>query len=163
MIDDDFGNWFAGFAAGEGYFAIGKSIRSENPNCYFRCKFIIGLRADDKQILEKLRDALGFGTVYEHPARLGSNTQEAATLHIHSIKDCNELIRIFEKYPIRSKKQKEFEIWKRAVKELQKPSIHRNSETLDYCFLKIRELRQYETHDEIIKPQIKELQLIIKF
>lgn len=156
MIDETFGNWFSGFTAGEGYFKIGRE--KINGKFYYRCQFVIALRADDKPALERIRDTIGFGTVYERPRRPESNTQESVTLHVHSIRDCNRLIN-----PIRSKKQQEFEIWKRAVKELQKHPNYRNSNALNYYFLRIRELRKYAELDKIIEPPFKELQLIIRF
>lgn len=163
-VTDAFGNWFAGFTAGEGCFAIGNNKRSSSCAKY-ECKFAMDLRDDDKQILEEVHDALGIGTIHSLPTRLHGNytIRAQAKFRVSAIKDCVELVRFFEKYPLRAKKQRDFEIWKQAVAELSKPLKCRDADLLEYYYHKIQEVRQYEEQDELERPIIKELQLTLKF
>ena len=82
-IKDDFGNWFAGFTDGEGYFAIRKQNR-ENP---YSCQFKISLRDDDRLILEEVRDVLGIGFTYNEIARPsdGRNNQAVTRFQVCSM------------------------------------------------------------------------------
>lgn len=161
---DDFGNWFAGFTAGEGCFGIGKRNK-ENPCANYQCLFRITLRDDDRAILEEIQDTLGLGKVYDYPACTNdAHERLPQTLwDVRSTTECAELVEVFEKYPLRAKKQRDFEIWKKAVAELQKPVDCRDPDLLEYYFHRIKEVRQYEPQDELAKPQIKSLQLTIEF
>lgn len=163
-IDDLFGSWFAGFAAADGCFKISKQSQ-ENPCARYRCQFQITLRDDDRLILEQIRDTLGMGTICDCPAYPHDSwiTQATAVFRVSSTQECAELVKVFEKYPLRAKKQNDFEIWKQAVAELQKPVNCRDPLMLDYYFCKIREVRKYEEQEELARPRIKELQLTIKF
>ena len=82
---------------------------------------------------------------------------------ISAVDECAKLVEIFEKHPLRSKKQRDFAIWKQAVAELQKPVDQRNADLLEYYFLKIQEVRRYEKQEELERPKIKKLQLTIEF
>ena len=163
-ITDAFGNWFAGFTDGEGCFIIAKRNR-KTPRANYECQFKLELRDDDKPILEEIRDKLGIGKIYDVPACPSDvpNARTSSRLIIGTIAECVELVKIFEKYPLRAKKRHDFEIWKQAIIEFQKPFNYRNMDLLEYCFLKIREVRQYEKQKGLTIPKIKELQLIIKF
>lgn len=161
-IKDDFGNWFAGFTDGEGCFGI-FNRNCENPRT--NCVFTINLRVDDRPILEEIRNMLKIGTIHNKPPRICDThtTQAQSRFQVHAITECAELVKVFEKYPLRAKKQKDFLIWKQAVAELQKPVDCRDPLMLDYWYHKIREVRQYEPQAETPKPQIKSLQLTIEF
>lgn len=163
-IDDLWGSWFAGFADGEGCFTIGKR-NDKNPCACYRCRFIINLRDDDRAILEEIRDTLEMGVRYDKPASTygGRNGQPSTVFQLQSINDCAELVKLFERYPLRAKKRHDFEIWKQAVAELQKPLDCRDPLMLDYYFCKIKEVRQYEAQDELEQPIIIDLQLTLKF
>lgn len=163
-ITDYWGGWLAGFTDGEGCFRIAKQDEV-NPCACYGCRFKINLRDDDKAILQEIQDTLGIGRIYDGLAstNAGLNHQALACFQVSAIADCAEIVKIFEKYPLRAKKQRDFEIWKQAVAELQKPIGCRNSDMLEYYFCKIKEVRQYNVQEELSKPKIKEIQLIIKF
>lgn len=163
-ISDYQGGFLAGFAAGEGCFTIDKNHKN-NPRTDYKCRFVINLRDDDKSILEKIHDTLEMGTIYDLPARSDGIRirQPQAVFTIAAIKDCVELVKLFDKYPLQAKKQDDFAIWKKAVKELQKPVDCRDADLLEYYFLKIREVRKYEKQDELVKPKRIEFQLTIDF
>lgn len=105
---DAFGHWFAGFADGEGCFRI----KSTNKGTY-HCRFSIGLRADDAPILHEVRDWLGFG-ILVHSGK-DNIKQEQWRLEINSKRGCQRLVEVFDRYPLRAKKARDYEIWRRAV------------------------------------------------
>lgn len=163
-INDAFGNWLAGFTDGDGCFGIEKRKR-DNPCAKYKCRFQIALRDDDKAILEEIRDTLGIGSISDKPVSPSClpNTQPQSRFRVEAINDCAELVKLFTKYPLRAKKQRDFDIWKTMVGEMQKPIDERDAELLHYCFREIREIRKYEGRDEIPIPPIKRLQLTIEF
>lgn len=157
-------SWFAGFTDGEGCFGIGKRNKT-NPCANYQCRFEIGLRDDDRAILKEIRDTLGFGKIYDRPVYPSDkpNVHPGVVFRIDPINDCAELVKVFERNPLRAKKKQDFEIWKSAVAELQKPIDCRDALMLDYYFCKIKEVRQYEAQEELPKPIVIDLQLTIKF
>ncbi len=163
-ITDAFGNWFAGFVDGEGCFLISRDNR-QNPKSSYRCQFKIALRNDDRRVLELIRENLGFGKIYARPAYLTRNRNEhaQAIFWVCPTGDCVKLAALFEKYPLRAKKQRDFGIWKLAVTEVQKPVVYRNTDLLEYYFLKIKEVRQYDEQEETEIPILKKLQLTLEF
>lgn len=163
-IDDLFGTWLAGFTAGEGCFLINKDTR-RNKHINYTCRFVITLRDDDSPILEEIHKTLGIGIIRDLPAHPGNprNAQPQTTFRVLTINDCAKLVELFEKYPLRAKKQQDFSIWKLAVAELQKPVDCRDPDLLEYYCLKIKEVRQYEIQKEITQPIVKSLQLTIEF
>lgn len=163
-IDDVWRGWFVGFVDGEGCFLICK-YNYDNPRANYRCRFTIGLRDDDRAILEEIRETLGLGTIYDYPANIsdGRNTQPSTAFYVCAIKDCAALVTLFETYPLRAKKRQDFDVWKLAVAEQSKPVDERDPLMLDYYFHKIREVRKYDEQAELSMPKIKELQLIIKY
>ena len=175
-IDDNFGNWLAGFTDGERCFRISKWNKNKrNPSACYGCQFKIGLRNDDRPILEEIRDTLGIGFIRDQVANTygGHNNQALAIFQVYTTAECVKLVKLFKKYPLRAKKQHDFLVWKEAVKELQKPIACRSPDKLEYYFLKIKQVRQYEVQDDLEKPAprsgipqggtIKELQITIKF
>ena len=159
----DFGNWFAGFTDGEGHFAIQNRGR-DNMRANYKCRFRIQLRDDDRPILEAIHETLGIGSIYNRPVYDGNpNVHTSSVFQVDALKECVELVCLFEKYPLRAKKQQDFAIWKQAVEELQNPIYCRNPDLLEYYCLKIKEVRQYEKQDKLAQPTIKKLQLTIEF
>lgn len=163
-ISDYWGGWFAGFAAGEGCFNIQRH-NHKNPCTNYQCQFQLHLRADDKPILEEIRDTLEIGAIYDYPARINNSRSARPQAHfcVHAVDDCAELVKVFEKYPLRAKKQCDFEIWKQMLAEMRKPVGERNSDLLEYYYLKIQEVRKYEAVEELVKPKRIDLQLTIEF
>jgi len=163
-ITDAEGYWLAGFTAGEGCFSFRKN-NHDNPRTNYGCQFQIRLRDDDRAILEELRETLGIGNIHDRPVHISDsfNRQPQTIFQVQAIAECAELVKVFKKYPLRAKKGKDFEIWARMVRELQKPIDCRDAELLDYYYLKIKEVRQYEKQAELVEPKLKEVQLIFKY
>lgn len=107
-IDSEFGHWFAGFTDGEGCFTIQPVSR------YFYCRFIIGLRSDDAPIIYEIHQKLSIGTIREKtsPSMQGYSQ---ITFDVSSKSDCLVLRDLFQTYPLRAKKARDFSIWSEAL------------------------------------------------
>jgi len=116
-VPDSFGHWFAGFTDGEGYFSISADSRSQG----IFCRFGIKLRADDLAVLEMIRDTLGVGRI-NHASSLSLNKQgeKANDCKRYAIDRIGDMIHViiplFERYPLRAKKQRDFVIWAKAAR-----------------------------------------------
>jgi len=114
---DGFLDWFAGFAAGEGSFTIVKQTYGGARGGNWRAQFAISLRDDDLEILLEIQEKLRMGTITRKAVSGGSNP--CAQFTVCRIDDNIRLVEVFERYPLRAKKQRDFEIWKRAVREIK--------------------------------------------
>jgi hypothetical protein len=119
--DDDFGHWLAGFTDGEGCFRITsraprKPLSPEDRR--FACTFTIGIRADDAEILHEAVRRLGVGAVI-YPKQPHEKWAPLAKWLACKKSDCVYLADYFTRYPLRAKKHREFEVWKRAVSTWQ--------------------------------------------
>lgn len=106
-LDPDYGAWFSGLVDGEGCFYI-------SPN--FGCRFIINLRGDDLEIIEDIQARLGMGRISHAP-----RNKKTGRINPHVVyevarkKDCAQLTLVFDAYPLRTKKARDYAIWRRAV------------------------------------------------
>ena len=147
MIDDSFGHWLAGFSDGEGCFFVTRVTSTNgNPNnrTWPNARFDIGLRADDRAILEEIRRRLGMGRIYRHNSN-PQRSKEMTALHfsVFRIGDCLALVELFEKYPLRAKKRDQFEVWREAVREIAK-GRGRSDERIDELKARLTALRRYD-------------------
>lgn len=127
-VNDDFGNWLAGFADGEGSFLISKSSRG------VFCSFRIALHHADEPILREIAGRTGLGRVIVQfspsqaaPRAMWTVCRKMPTRSRHSA---------FEQFPLRAKKRRDFEIWARAVREWDRLQVRGNQysgmERIDY-------------------------------
>ena len=115
---DAFGHWLSGFTDGEGCFYLGcyrSSRRYANKSP--RVQFSISLRLDDIESLRSIQSYLGCGTVYTHERQtLRGNEKPVAKFMVVDISDLTKLVvPHFDAFPLRSKKKRDFAIWKRGV------------------------------------------------
>lgn len=108
-ITPDLGNYLAGFADGEGCFQIVPSSKATG----FIFSFAIFLRCDDKAVLEMLCEKTGLGRVYDQASSRGNDN---ARWVIYTKADCLKLVALFEAYPLRAKKRRDFVIWAEGVR-----------------------------------------------
>lgn len=114
-IDDAFGHWFAGFVDGEGNFDI---HAIHNTRRTFICRFSIGLRIDDHDILAEIQRRTGLGDIRIHCPPQGGprgRTGDQARWTVARKRETAALVEIFNRYPLRAKKRHDFEVWARAV------------------------------------------------
>ena len=138
ITDDAFGNWIAGMTDGDGSFNI---IGKTN----FACNFSLGLRDDDASILQKIQQELQFGKISWGTKRKTSNP--SCIWHISSKFACLALIKLFDKYPLKSKKRNDYIIWREAVL-LWTSQRMRGSiiwDAMKQCQKSLRENRQYQS------------------
>ena len=115
MLDEGFGNWLAGFTAGEGMFEF--LIRKTYGSKYkFRPRYAICLRNDDSPILFEIAKALGCGYVRPNERKGGKSKPQAVYLcdDIESLYEV--IVPLFERYALRAKKARDFAIWKEAIR-----------------------------------------------
>jgi hypothetical protein len=110
-MDDAFGHWLAGFVDGEGCFAVVPQ------NGGYGCRLTVQVRADDGAVLEEIcaRTGLGMVTTVSRAAAAGVNPQVAWLVRAKA--DCQAAVLLFERYPLRAKKARDFAIWREAVAE----------------------------------------------
>ena len=151
-ISPEFGHWFAGFVDGEGHFrfyCIEKSNKRK-----LNLGLIIALRRDDLDVLQYVQRNLQVGKVYlkKVPKSWVRNAKPQAEYICTRTPDLKHIIiPLFEQYPLRSKKARDFEIWKRAVEIRLAIPKGGNQKTPKYLWHKLRQLefelkaiRQYE-------------------
>lgn len=107
--DDTFGHWLAGFIDGEGCFLI----ETTRPSATHYCAFRLEVRADDRPILDEIRERLGIGKIRE--CRRG--TYHGAIWAVQNKADCASLVGFLDRYPLRAKKARDYAVWREAVAE----------------------------------------------
>lgn len=144
-IDDSFGYWLAGLVDGEGCFKLVTTKKRELP----QPSLTINLRSDDKNTLLMIKNILGFGCFTENMIKItvdGRKLNPMCGYVVSSVNGCKILSDIFSKYPLRSKKNKDFQIWKEAIEILLSDNI--DKKILGELKNKINEVKLY--HDEIL-------------
>lgn len=119
--------WFAGFVDGEGCFDLPRT----------QMRFSIGLRVDDQPILEALQGVFG-GRLYPTPL-----DRRRCQWHVNSRSEIAELIRYFDRFPLRSKKAHDYEVWRKAFQVLEE----KGPRAAEFATLKaeLRDGRRYAT------------------
>ena len=114
--------WLTGFTDGEGCFSLWKAWNRGQAEKAWRSVFVIGLRADDEPVLQEIRAYWGdIGRIHLWPsyAPASSNAKPTVDYRISSVEDlCRVVIPHFEQYPLRSKKQRDFAIWKQGTEHI---------------------------------------------
>ena len=108
-ISEAEGHFVAGFIEGEGHFGIAEANGGQS----FRCLMSLRVRDDDTPLLEWLRATTGLGALHPVPARATSNPQVQWLVRTQA--DCGSLVELLERFEMRGRKTREFEIWRRAV------------------------------------------------
>lgn len=147
-VNDGFGHWLAGFIDGEGCFLI--AYRKDRGN--WLCQFRIRVRADDADIVQEIHARTGIGRYFLHAQ---ASACPLACWEVSSRSDCAALVELLDQYPLRAKKARDFEIWRRAVatwqtalrgrlgerKAYQNVEVWREMESLGH---ELREQRRYQ-------------------
>lgn len=113
-LPSGFGPWLAGLCDGEANFDIHKQTR--NSGDYYYCRFEISLHADDGGLLAMLKQHLGGKVYYAEPstsASPGSNPK--VRWELVSRAECARLVNLFDRFPLQSKKARDFAIWREAL------------------------------------------------
>jgi len=147
--------WISGFIDGEGCFAayarLGKGKKDQQRNYDLNISFELGLRLDDKKIVEKIKETLGCGYINIYPPtkkKLISHPNDKPQIRytVRKIKDLALIIvPFFEKYPLQSKKARDFEIWKELVKFFYEKKHLQDWDYVVYLSKKLKSIRQYDS------------------
>lgn len=76
--------------------------------------FAIKLKSQDKKILEGIQDFFGCGRIYsvkQNNGQLGSDIYYRVT----KISDLEKVVRHFDQYPLKTKKAKNYQLWREMV------------------------------------------------
>lgn len=114
-VTDEIGWRFAGLADGESHLGITISGRTR---AGFRCVFVIALRDDDRDFLEFMYEQIGLGDVYTTPRYALSSRPGAKPLvrwEIRRKAEVLQLVALLDRYPLLSKKAREYVIWRQGV------------------------------------------------
>ena len=108
--DPDFCRWFSGFFDGEG--CLTAIISTDGRR---HAGATIGQRFDDLALLEQIQRELGIGAINRNKQK-GSPSKLKFYWVVSNVKDSVEvLIPLFDRYPLRSKKGKEYFFWRQYV------------------------------------------------
>jgi hypothetical protein len=144
------GYWLAGLVDGEGCFfahAWHPSTRPHSTN--IQIQMTVGLRADDKPVLEHRQAITGLGRL--HFIRQGAACRWQWT--VIRKKERLVLVEIFDQYPLRSKKAADYAIWRELAIEHstwihgQKPVAARLAKA-ERLILDLRAGREYNPEHE---------------
>jgi hypothetical protein len=82
----------------------------------YGCEASIQLRRDDRPILEEIHARLGIGSIYDRATanKNRPNDNPQSQWKIGNGRDVSVLVALFERYPLRAKKARDFEIWREA-------------------------------------------------
>ena len=109
------GDYIAGFVDGEGCFALKfrRDVKPDRKNkpiyFYWDIEFVIELRGDDKEILERILEILDCG-------KISMSKRGSVRYAVNEINDIStKIIPFFETYKLHAKKKYDFLLWKEAV------------------------------------------------
>ncbi len=114
MVSNDY---IVGLTDGEGCFYVGiRYPKAAHKTVRVEPHFYIKLRGDDLPVLEKVKEVFGCGAIYYQNEKR-ENHSACYRFEINTLRDIKgKLIPFFEKHPLQSKKQREFELFKTIFK-----------------------------------------------
>ena len=116
--DDSFGYWFTGLSDGEACFYAGLhrwNWSKKEHKLVLHTRFFISLRYDDIATIETLRATTGIGNIDTQKAQ-GHQINPAKRWMVTNLESFKRIIiPQFERYPLRTKKARDFLIWKQIV------------------------------------------------
>ena len=138
-LPDHVGYYLAGLADGEGCFSISRGSRGIG----YVCAFIIKLRLDDKPLLEWLQAETGLGSIYTGLHATSPNGKPWARWNVQKKLDVRRLTEIFDDFPLRSKKQRDYAIWREAAIYWSISAMPVDWDPLEQWFHELRAVREY--------------------
>lgn len=120
----------------------------------FKPVFRIRLRDDDKAILLFLQSNLAIGRIHLRIRESSSNPQ--VDWEVKSIGDCLFLVRLFDRFPLRAKKSRDFQIWREAVLEKATGLGHYSNARLEGLKAQLERTREYQGSESLEQIRLKE-------
>lgn len=141
-IDSSFGFYISGFVDGEGSFGIYPSYKKCADT--HKAKFSISIREDDLDILNQMKDMLKVGNITRTVRKKQCNEKPKVTWEVSSLPELYfVIIPFFEAFPLRAKKRKDFEVWRRAILGLE-VDYFKYKELMELAHVELKEVRSYE-------------------
>jgi hypothetical protein len=116
---NSFAHWLSGFTDGEACFHLKVLKRKTSERPQLSCAFQIGLRADDLDVLKQIQTYFGCGAIRPFQTKSKKvlpNAKPSNYFVIDSLQDLfTKVIPHFDAYPLRSKKARDYVIWREAV------------------------------------------------
>ena len=138
-------HYLAGLVDGEGCFSVSFNNHKNNRLVEVRLLFEIELREDDKEILERVKEALQCGNIYHLTYERYRKWRPHYKYKVSNIKDISEkIIPFFRKYPLQAKKKYSFELFSK-VAELINKKHHLTAEGVG----QIRKLKEDSIRDSL--------------
>ncbi len=101
--------WIVGFVDGEGCFHVAINRISKMTLGYqVLPEFRIVQHKRDIDILKRIKETLGVGTIRR-------NHGDRFELRVRKLEELNEIVRLFEKYPLMTKKRMDFALFKEII------------------------------------------------
>ncbi|MES2360102.1 MAG: LAGLIDADG family homing endonuclease [Gemmatimonadota bacterium] len=105
-VSDELGWWFTGLVDGEGCFSISTN----------KAQFIVAMRLDDRPMIERIREDLGgIGSLYVKDKLAEAPRRPGIRWEVVKRDEVLWLTRFFDFFELRSKKRRDYEIWREAV------------------------------------------------
>jgi len=119
MITEHFKSWLSGFIDGEGCFACVISYKriKDKEYLHFNPMFVISLRSDDVEAIEKIQQYLGGKISFVQIDK--ENQGDQVRLSIQGCYNCQKVINHIDKYPLIAKKRNDYIIWKKIIRLLK--------------------------------------------
>jgi hypothetical protein len=160
-MDDAFGHWLAGFIDGEGSFNIDRN----GPR--FCCMFRLVVRADDEAVIREIADRAGFGQVYYRRRQKAASENEHGAIgwQVRTKADCHALVELLDRFPLRAKKARDYDVWRAAVAEwatIRYPRARMAQDWSRMAALKaaLEGGRRYDGEAEVELPPSPQLRLV---
>jgi hypothetical protein len=117
---DAFGHWLSGFVDGEGHFRLQYSnSKGKKSKHRLQAVFRVSVRSDDIKLLFDIQDYLDIGRIYLHAneadRRRGLDAMPSCRFTACSKNELEILVNHFDKYPLRSKKARDYAIWREGA------------------------------------------------
>lgn len=112
-VDDAFGHWLAGLIDGEGCFGIYASNAHKGHDDW-RLTFQLQLRDDDEPVLREIHGRLLIGSVWRQVPNRPWDAKPTLTWGVYSRAHCKALAAILDRFPLRTKKARDYAIWRAA-------------------------------------------------
>jgi len=157
-FSEHFKSWLSGFIDGEGNFYL----EARQDGKFFIAKFRIGIRADEIQIIKKIKKYWGGSIHYYNPSIQVKNANMAIMYQLCGIKKLFNLIRHLDNYPLLAKKQGDYKIWREAIILLaQKEHLNGRYGYILHLCNRLKKIREYREQLEIdlLPPEIEDKQL----
>ena len=145
--------YLVGLVDGEGCFSVTFNKHKNNRLLEVRLLFEIELREDDKEILERVRETLGYGNIYYLSYGRYKKWRPHYKYKVSNLKDISTIIiPFFQKYSLQAKKKHQFAIFCKAA-DLMLQKYHLTSDGIE----KIKLLKEDFIRDSLDagKPHVQ--------